>query len=140
MHTNKTKYLNEIIDMRRQVLDPRLPLLPLWRYRILHQLSLTLIICSQIRDVNESNSRVQVLVRIPNMETRTQLALISASTPSNEYSFVSNEYEYSFDSTSTSSNEYSFVSDEYSFVLDEYSFVSDEYSCISLDTRVSITM
>ena len=50
----------------------------------------------------------------------------SASTPSNEYSFVSNEYEYSFDSTSTSSN--------------EYSFVLDEYSCISLDTRVSITM
>ena len=48
MHTNKTKYLNEIIDMRCQVLDPRLPLLPLWRYRILHQLSLTLIICSQM--------------------------------------------------------------------------------------------
>ena len=48
MHTNKTKYLNEIIDMRRQVLDPRLPLLPLWHYRILHQLSLTLIIRSQM--------------------------------------------------------------------------------------------
>ena len=33
-----------------------------------------------IRDVNESNSRVRVLVRIPNMETRTRLALISMST------------------------------------------------------------
>ena len=48
MQTNKTEYLNETIDTRRQVLDPRLPLLPLWRYRILHQLSLTLIIRSQM--------------------------------------------------------------------------------------------
>jgi CHAT domain-containing protein/tetratricopeptide (TPR) repeat protein len=48
MHANKTEYLNEFINTRRQALDPSLPLRPIWRFRLLHQLSLTLIIRSKM--------------------------------------------------------------------------------------------
>jgi CHAT domain-containing protein len=48
MHTNKVEYLNEFINARRPVLDPNLPLRPIWRFRILHQLSLTLVIRSKM--------------------------------------------------------------------------------------------
>ena len=48
MHTGKIEYLNELISTHRRVLDPELPLPPLWRFRIQHQLSLSLFTRSRI--------------------------------------------------------------------------------------------
>ena len=48
VHPNKTEYLHEFIDTRRQILHSRLTLPPAWRFRILHQLSLTLVIRSKM--------------------------------------------------------------------------------------------
>ncbi|KAF8265304.1 hypothetical protein EI94DRAFT_1804545 [Lactarius quietus] len=48
MHTSKVEYLIESISIRRQVLDREHPLRPLLRFRILHQLSLSLFIRSKM--------------------------------------------------------------------------------------------